>query len=311
VYDDAVAMIERERPDWVVVATPPAHHASVCLAALAGGAHVFCEKPFVERVSDGAALLAAEHLHGRRIVVNHEFARMPVFACAHELVRNGELGELRFLQFWEHQLEVWHDPNDWRAQGSTMREFGTHVIDLAVGLYGAFPGRVYARMDRCNGPEGADVVDVVTLDFPGGRLASIVIDRVCPGQHRYLEMRADGRGGSLRASIGGRAGVQVEIDARTRRPRAAVELALGGQAWIEHGSDRKIVARNSKNAFADATASHFAEAVAAIDRGEEPPVSAAYALDVARVVEAAYESARTGAAVCFAEDFKWTLPRRQ
>jgi predicted dehydrogenase len=305
VYADALEMIERERPDWVVVATPPAYHLPVCLAAMARGAHVFCEKPLVESVSDGRQLLAAEREHGRHVVVNHEFAAMPIFACARELVSSGQLGELLFLQFWEHQLEIPHGGEDWRSQCLTMREFGTHVVDLAVQIYGAFPERLYARMARSGGPAGSDLIDVVTLDFPGGRLASIVLDRVCRGPHRYLEMRADGSKASLRASFGGRADVQLGLDAKTRKPRVAVDLALGGQAWLERGAERKIVARNSSNPFADATARHFAQALVAVAHGREPPVSAAYALEVSRLVEAAYESARSGAPVTFNETSVW------
>lgn len=308
-YADAAAMIDAERPDWVVVATPPAGHLPVCLAALARGAHVFCEKPLVEHSRDGEALLHAERASGRRVVVNHEFPSMPVFACARSLVENGELGDIAFLQLWEHQLEVPHGGDDWRSQCLTMREFGTHVVDLAVRLYGAYPERIYARMSRGGGAPGSDLVDVVTLDFPGGRLASIVIDRVCPGEHRYLEMRADGRRGSLRASIGGRAGVRLRLDPRARRPRADVDFALGGLAWIERGSAREVVARNSGSPFADATAVHFARAVAAVDAGQDPPVSAAYALDIVRIVDAAYESAASGAPVRFPEEATWNSAR--
>jgi predicted dehydrogenase len=304
VYASAQELFERERPEWVVVATPPGHHLSACRAALAAGAHVFCEKPLVETPSDGLLLLQAERDHGRRVVVNHEFAAMPIFSCARELTRTGELGELVFLQFWEHQLEVPHG-DDWRTECKTMREFGTHVVDLAVQLYGAFPQRLYARMGSPGGPRGSDLVDVVTMDFPNGRIASIVLDRVSHAPHRYLEMRADGTQASLRASFGGRVDVQLGLDVRSRKPRAVVDLALGGQAWLERGTQRKVVARNSMRPFADATARHLGNAVAAVAAGREPPVSAAYALDVVRLVEAAYQSASTGQPIEFAETSTW------
>jgi predicted dehydrogenase len=305
VYSELLPMLERERPDWVVVATPPKLHREACLAALAAGAHVFCEKPFVADLSEGSQVLAAEEASGRRVVVNHEFAAMPIFSCVPESVHNGQLGELVFLQFWEHQLEVPHAGDDWRTECRTMREFGTHVVDLAVQSYGAFPERLYARMASPGGPPGSDLVDLVTLDFPGGRLASIVIDRVCHGPHRYLEMRADGTRASLRSSFGGRIDVQLGLDVRHRKPRARIDLALGGQAWLEQGAQRRVIARNSASPFADATARHFGQAIDAVAQGREPPVSAAYALDIVRVVEAAYQSAASGEPVRFAETANW------
>jgi len=303
-YASAQELLERERPEWVIVATPPAHHLAACRTALAAGAHVFCEKPLLESSSEGELLLQAERAHGRRVVVNHEFAAMPIFSCARELSRT-ELGDLVFLQFWEHQLEVPHGGDDWRTECKTMREFGTHVVDLAVQLYGAFPRRLYARMGSPGGPRGSDLVDVVTLDFPDGRIASIVLDRVSHGPHRYLEMRADGTRASLRASFGGRIDLQVGLDVRSRRPRALIDLALGGQAWLERGTSRRVVARNSMHPFADATARHLGNAVAAVAAGREPPVSAAYALDVVRLVEAAYQSASSGQPVELAETSSW------
>ena len=175
-----------------------------------------------------------------------------------------------------------------------MLEFGTHAVDLLVELHGALPDRVFARMPRF--PESAekDLVDVVTLEFPGGRIASLILDRVCRGAHRYLELRLNGEHASIRASIGGRAAVSVNLNRRSWRPRVRLELAPGGQAWLESGERRRLLARNPLNAFALATARLLDSVVSAVDRGEEPPASGRHARSILAIVEAAYESARSG-----------------
>src|SRR5437773_6939076 len=46
-FESVEELIAEAHPDVVVVGTPPDSHADLCRRALAGGAHVICEKPFV------------------------------------------------------------------------------------------------------------------------------------------------------------------------------------------------------------------------------------------------------------------------
>ena len=78
-----------------------------------------------------------------------------------------------------------------------------------------------------------------------------------------------------------------------------VDLAAGGMAWLESGERRKILARNSSNAFAAATALVLGDAITHIAQSEEPPTSARRALEIVRLVDAVYESARRGMPVDF------------
>ncbi len=301
IFADAEQMLKTVAPDWVIVATPPAFHREVCVMALESGAHVLCEKPFVESSQDAAAILEAQARLGRTVVVNHEFSWMPIFERAQTAMASGELGDILFFQAWEHLLEVPHGPaGGWRSHSLTMREFGTHVLDLAVHLFGALPVQVYAQMAAPGAPTGTDLINVVTLTFADGRLASIVLDRVCRGPHRYLELRLDGTKASYRASFGGRAAVRIGRMPGARRPDIQVDLAGGGQAWLEVGDRRQVVARNGLHPFADATARLFERAIQDVSRGVESASSARRALDIVRLVEAAYTSARTGQPVHFA-----------
>ena len=140
---------------------------------------------------------------------------------------------------------------------------------------------------------------VVTLDFGAGRLASIVLDRVCRGSHRYLDTRLDGTVGSLRASIGGRAALTLGLQARTRRPEVRLDLAAGGIAWLEKGEHRSVLARNGANPFVSATAALLGDAITCIERNQEPRTSARRALEIVRLVDAVYASAASGDPISF------------
>ena len=303
-YESAAALFDAERPDWVIVAAEPSAHGELCRLAFARGANVFCEKPLTTSLAEADALIAAARDAGRVLAVNHEFPQMPIFRAAAEAIDGEELGRLLFLQATQHVEEETSEPAGWRARGQTLREFGTHVIDLAVRFYGAFPSRVFCSMPRAGdaAASGSDLIDVLTLEFADGRAASIVLDRVCRGVHRYLELRLDGERGSLRASIGGRAGVSLGLAPRSRRPALRLDWAAGGQAWLERGDTRRVLARNPGAIFAHATARNLEGTLDAVATGEPLPCSAPFARGIAAVVEAAYQSARQGRVIAIAAD---------
>ena len=78
-FESLEELLDRGRPDVVVVATPPDSHAELCLRALDGGAHVICEKPFVSTLEEADRVLAAAAAAGRQVAVNHEFREKPIF----------------------------------------------------------------------------------------------------------------------------------------------------------------------------------------------------------------------------------------
>ncbi len=301
-YDDAAALFDAHQPDWVIVGAAPSAHVELCQLAFERGAHVFCEKPLAASVAEADALIAAAERADRTLAVNHEFPQMPIFQAAADAIGTADFGKLLFLQAWQHvdesdEFDESHESQaGWRAEGRTLAEFGTHVIDLAVRFFGAFPARVFCSMPRSNvaAPPGSDWIDILTLEFPDGRAASIVLDRVCRGEHRYLEMRLDGERASVRTSIGGRAGVSLRLAPASRRPSLRVDWAAGGQAWQERGDERVLLARNPSGIFARSTARHLEQTLAAVAAGEAPPCSGRFARGIAAVVEAAYASAKSG-----------------
>jgi predicted dehydrogenase len=141
--------------------------------------------------------------------------------------------------------------------------------------------------------QDADAVQLVTLEFPGGRLGQITMNRLTRTAMQYIEVRADCEQASLRASFGGRATVRLGMK-RAESAGARLDLGLAGLAWVEHGAKRSRLARNPRDAGVVGTTSLLRGFVEAIEHGGEPPSGAREARDVLAVIEAAYESARTG-----------------
>ena len=141
-------MLERGRPDVVVVATPPDSHAELCLRALDAGAHVICEKPFVSSVEEADTVLAAAATAGRQVAVNHEFREKPIFKKLIERIGTRDVGRLVFCQIWQlMNLAPWDEPVAWRAAmpNRTLFEGGVHLVDLLLAVYREQPTAVYAR----------------------------------------------------------------------------------------------------------------------------------------------------------------------
>ena len=296
-FESVDELLSVARPDVVVVGTPPDSHHALCLQSLAAGAHVLCEKPFVETTPQADEVIAAAADAGRGVAVNHEFRFKPAFRAVAERVGEPDVGRLVFTQIWQlMDLAPWDEPTPWRAAmpNRTLFEGGVHLLDLLATLYREQPEAVYARhQSDLDGKHQADAIHLLTLEYPGNRLAQITIDRLCPAGTRYVELRADCEQVSLRASEGGRAVLQIGMK-RAQRAGARLMFGLGGVAWEERGLRRRTLARNPRNPGVPATAQLFREVSAAFAAGDEPPCSAREARDGLAIVEAAYRSAATG-----------------
>jgi predicted dehydrogenase len=290
-------LLDRSRPDVAIVATPPDFHAALCLQAIEAGCHVFCEKPFVESAADADRVIAAADAAGRAVAVNHQFREHPIFRAVRDSVASARYGRIVFCQVWQLMNEApWDEPTPWRAgmANRTLLEGGVHLVDLLLRIYGESPTAVYARHSHgFHEQEDADAIQVVTLEFPGGRLGQLTIDRLCAAATRYLEVRADCEQASLRASFGGRAAVQLGAK-RAEKTGVKVEFGLGGLAWAERGLSRTKLARNPRDAAVMGTTRLLEGLMDAIQRGAEPPSSAREAREALAVIDAAYESGRTG-----------------
>ena len=137
-------------------------------------------------------------------------------------------------------------------------------------------------------------MQLVTLEFSGGRLGQITIDRLCQGGTRYFEVRAECERGVLRASLGGRALAQIGIK-RAERPGIRLDLGLGGLAWAEQGTRRRC-SPVAPRADAWATTVLFRQ-IAAAFRADVSRRRAGGGPDTIAVIDAAYESAARGTRV--------------
>lgn len=295
-YGDAAELIRQESPDLVLIGTPPDSHFELCRLALEAGAHVLCEKPFVETVAEADALIALAERQRRLLWVNTQYRYMEIYRRTRERIESGEFGRLYAVQAWQ---QMFHPPGseqvEWRRQleQSTLFEFGGHALDLLICLFGDYPQSISCHMPRARAEYASDVLVQATLRFPGERLATLWLHRVTHAPRRYLEMRADCERASLRLSLGGLARAEL---AWTGRPNLRVSLLQGGEAREERGGRSRVYARMAKPAFQSATTALLTDFAGAIRRGDTDLEAAACARRVLQASLAGYESAAQGGA---------------
>ena len=188
------------RPDVeaVIIATSDHWHGKIAIDAMKAGKDVYLEKPMVQRLDEGEALINTARETKRIIQVGSQRVSSIVYRKAKELYRAGAIGELTLVEAWWNRnsaLGAWQytlptdaspETVDWeRFQGKTTRipfdpirffrwrnyrDYGTGVAgDLFVHLFSGLhfvlssngPGKVMATGGLRYWKDGRDVPDVM------------------------------------------------------------------------------------------------------------------------------------------------------
>src|SRR5260221_7814444 len=142
-YGDWRELLERERPQLVSIVTPVDLHHDMMLAALAGGAHVHCEKPTALHRWQAIAMRDAALAAGKVAGINHEFRFFPARARAVALVREGAIGRPRRGEILG-RYPIWaradSRPMTWLADarrgGGILGALGSHHTDCLRTFFG-------------------------------------------------------------------------------------------------------------------------------------------------------------------------------
>src|SRR3989440_12385240 len=86
---------DREGIDFVIIATPNDLHYPVARAFLAAGIHVVCDKPLALTLAEGEELVRLVEAGPTLFALTHNYTGYPAVRQAREMVRGGQLGEIR------------------------------------------------------------------------------------------------------------------------------------------------------------------------------------------------------------------------
>jgi scyllo-inositol 2-dehydrogenase (NADP+) len=152
--EDMVGAVEL---DAVVIATPSQLHAPMVRSALQHGLHVFCEKPFVLDVVEGAALVAAAQEQRLVTQVGYHNRFVAAFVEAKRLLDLGAIGIVGHVVAEAYGPVVLKPSGGtWRSRrsagGGCLYDYAAHPLDLltwyfgdATAVSGSVLNRVFSR----------------------------------------------------------------------------------------------------------------------------------------------------------------------
>ncbi len=97
IYQDYRQMLDREKLDAVIVATPDHARTRPCIIAVEAGLDVYAEKPLTVYIREGRILVDAVRKHKRIFQVGTQQRTMEINRFCCELVREGKLGPLKVV----------------------------------------------------------------------------------------------------------------------------------------------------------------------------------------------------------------------
>src|SRR5215510_10287426 len=91
-YHDFRELLDRERPEICIVATPDHWHPLVMIAAVKAGAHVYVEKPISHTIKEGRAMVKAARDTGKVVQVGTHRRVSPHCVSGIKFLREGKAG---------------------------------------------------------------------------------------------------------------------------------------------------------------------------------------------------------------------------
>jgi predicted dehydrogenase len=198
-------ILDRKDIDAVIIATSDHWHDRISIEAMNKGKHVYCEKPMVHRLEEGAAVIEAQKKTGKVFQVGSQRVSSIVTDKTRELFESKVIGDLVVVETWmdRHsangawQYSIPTDANagtvDWENfegdapkrpydpirffRWRNYQDYGTGVAgDLFVHLFSALhavtsskgPNRILATGGLRYWKDGRDVPDVIMgiYDYP-------------------------------------------------------------------------------------------------------------------------------------------------
>ena len=205
---------ESERIDYITIVTPNDAHFGPADAAAAAGIGVLCEKPLTTTLDEARRLQASVRAKNVPFVVAYTYTGFPMVMLARELVRGGEIGEIRKVEAWYPQgwlatkLEADNQKQaSWRvdptkAGGSGCGgDIGTHAYEFVRFAAGLSAVRLRARLKTFVPGRALDDDFTVLAELNNGGIATITASQVTVGVQNDNGFRVVGTTGTIEWNI--------------------------------------------------------------------------------------------------------------
>lgn len=175
-YKDA---IRDDRVQAVVVATPPSTHYDIASYALTHGKHVFVEKPMVKTTGEASKLIQLAHEKRLTLLVDHTYVYAKPIQKIQELIANGALGKILFIESVRTNLGRFSSDSD------VLWDLAPHDVSICNYILQDTPTAVAAHGSAHVVTDLRDRADM-RLVYAGGVDAHIRVSWLSPVKERRL-----------------------------------------------------------------------------------------------------------------------------
>lgn len=199
-YEEFEKLAERDDVEAVYIVLPNSLHREYTERAARMGKHVLCEKPLGMNAGDAQAMVDACRDADVLLMTAYRCQYTPEHWAARDAVQGGKLGPVKLLDSIHVQVE--DDPEAWRmklglAGGGPLVDVGLYSLNIVRFVLGQEPEWVFATLHQPQGdPMFGEVEESVSfmLGFPGGVIANGLTSY---GASKTTTLRVMGREGSL------------------------------------------------------------------------------------------------------------------
>lgn len=303
VYEDFNEMLKNEKLDVVHVCTPNNVHAPASIAAMEAGCHVMCEKPMAKNVEQAQAMLDAQKRTGMKLTIGYQNRFTAEQQALHEACENGELGEIYYAEaeaIRRRAVPTWGVFIDEEKQGGgPLIDIGTHALDLTLWHMNNYKvksvkGSVYKKLSnqkRAGNAWGDWDPEKYTAEDSAFGFVTMEDGATIIVKSSWAINLAEPRE-AMCMLAGTKAGADCHDGLRINKIKynkqviEKVDCAAGGVAFFD----------GETASAADVEARQWIDAVI---NDKEPLVKPEQAFVVTKVLEAIYESAKTGKTIEF------------
>ncbi len=303
VYTNYHELLADTSIDIIHVCTPNDSHADISIAALESGKHVMCEKPMAKTTADAKRMVEAANRSGKKLTIGYNNRFRPDSQHLKILCEEGALGDIYFAK--AHAIRRRAVPtwgvflNEEKQGGGPLIDIGTHALDLTLWMMDNYKpklvlGTSYHKLSsKENAANAWGPWDPAKFTVEDSAFAMVVMENgatiMLESSWALNSLDVDEAKCSLSGTEAGadmKDGLRINGEQHSRLYVNKVDLKAGGVAFFDGKAERD----------SDLEMKLW---IQAIDQNTTPIVTPEQAFVVSQILEAIYESARTGQAVYF------------
>lgn len=193
-YEDEDTFFNDSEIEAVIIVTPHYSHPEIAIKAFKKGIHVLLEKPAGVYTKNVAVMNEVAKQSGKVFSMMYNQRANPLFQALRELIQEGELGEIKRINWiitdW-YRPQSYYDSSEWRGTwkgegGGVLLNQATHQLDLLQWTTDLMPKeiRAFASHGKYHNIEVEDDVTAY-LEYENGATGVIVASTgEIPGTNR-------------------------------------------------------------------------------------------------------------------------------